>query len=162
MMKALPREISRRQALRLLRALARFTAVLCGAAPTVLGAQELVVKSPNKRVRFTVLVGDGHLRYEAALNDRPMIEPSALGIAVDGVDLGQGASIGRAEPYRLDESYPWRGVHSRAVNRCNGARVSVIHAASRTPFTVDVHDPALHALPGRPRRLRSEERRVGK
>jgi alpha-glucosidase len=134
------------------------TVLLCCASPTALGAQDVVVQSPNKKVRFTAFVRDGHLRYQATLDDRPMIEPSALGVAVDGIDLGQGAAIGKAEPYRLDERYPWRGVHSRALNHCNGARVSVTHGASRTPFTVDVRvfDDAVafrYVVPGSGRRV---------
>ena len=127
-------------------------------ATEAFGAPDVAVTSPDKKVRFTILVRDGHLRYLATLNEQPVIEPSALGIAVDGVDLGQGASIGRVASYRLDESYPWRGVHSRAVNRCHGARVSLTHAASRTPFTLDVRvfDDAVafrYVVPGSGRRV---------
>ncbi len=127
-------------------------------ATEAFGAADVAVTSPDRKVRFTVFVRDGHLRYQATLNDQAVIEPSALGIAIDGVDLGQGAAIGRAERYRLDESYLWRGVHSRALNHCNGARVGVTHAASRTPFTVDVRvfDDAVafrHVVPGSGRRV---------
>ncbi len=127
-------------------------------ATEAFGAADVAVTSPDRKVRFTAFVRDGHLRYQATLNDQAVIEPSALGIAIDGVDLGQGAAIGRAERYRLDESYLWRGVHSRALNHCNGARVGVTHAASRTPFTVDVRvfDDAVafrHVVPGSGRRV---------
>jgi alpha-glucosidase len=54
------------------------------------------------------------------------------------VNLGDGAELGRVETYRVDQRYPWRGVHSEAVNRANGARVSVVHAASKTPYTIDL------------------------
>ena len=67
-----------------------------------------------------------------------MIEPSSLGIVVDGQDLGDGAAITRAENYRVDEKYPWRGVHSEAVNRANGTRLRVRHTASKTEYTLDV------------------------
>src|SRR6185295_15377650 len=51
--------------------------------------------------------------------------------------LGAGATLGRAELYKIDEKYPWRGVHSEAVNRCNGAKIPVKHAAG-TSYTLDV------------------------
>src|SRR5207247_10562223 len=83
-------------------------------ATEAFGAAEVAVTSPDRKVRFMAFVRDGHLRYQATLNEQPLIEPSALGIAVDGVDLGQGAAIGAVDRYRLDESYPWPGVHARA------------------------------------------------
>ncbi|HEY3120779.1 MAG TPA: glycoside hydrolase family 97 catalytic domain-containing protein [Vicinamibacteria bacterium] len=95
------------------------------------------VTSPDKAVRVTVAVEAGRLSYHASFKDRPVIETSPLGIAVDQVDLGRVAAIGKVDRYRVDERYPWRGVHSEAVNRCQGARIAVQHTASGT-YTVDV------------------------
>ena len=61
-----------------------------------------------------------------------------MGIILDGVDLGQGAEVGHVETYRVREKYPWRGVHSEAINQCNGAKISLKHAKSNTSYTVDV------------------------
>jgi hypothetical protein len=112
------------------------------AAVGVLAATEapaaVEITSPDKAVRVTVAVEAGRLSYRASFKDRPVIESSPLGIAVDQADLGQDAAIGKVDRYRVDERYPWRGVHSEAVNRCDGARVAVRHAASGTGYTVDV------------------------
>src|SRR5262249_32880422 len=48
-----------------------------------------------------------------------------------------GAELGGVETYRLDERYPTFGVHSTAVNRCNGARVAVRHPKSRVAYTIE-------------------------
>ena len=56
---------------------------------------------------------------------------------MDGVDLGRGAAIGEVETYRVDERYPTRGVHSEAVNRCNGVRVAARHAESGLAYTIE-------------------------
>ncbi len=102
-------------------------------------AAAVAVKSPNEAIHFTVTVEEGgRLAYRVVFRGRPVIETSPLGIAVAGVDLGQGATLGRAESYKTNEKYPWRGVHSEAVNHSNGARISVKHASTRTLFTVDV------------------------
>ncbi len=105
-----------------------------GASP----AATVAVKSPNEAIQCTVAVEGGRLAYRVVFRGRPVIETSPLGIAVAGVDLGQGATLGKAESYKTNEKYPWRGVHSEAVNHSNGARISVKHAATRTPFTVDI------------------------
>jgi alpha-glucosidase len=38
----------------------------------------------------------------------------------------------------LNERYDWRGVHSSAVNRCNGAKLPLKHKKSGIVFTLDV------------------------
>jgi alpha-glucosidase len=92
--------------------------------PTRLSAPTVV--SPNGVVTFR-LAGDANrsLTYSISLGGAVAIEPSRLGIVVDGKDLGDGVEIGRAEPYSVDESYPWYGVHATAVNRCRGSRVTL-------------------------------------
>jgi alpha-glucosidase len=66
-----------------------------------------------------------------------VIDPSPLGIVVDGTNLGAGAEIQRAVPYRVNDRYEWLGVHSTAANSANGARISVRHVASGRHFSVD-------------------------
>ena len=100
---------------------------------------EVVLRSPGKSVELRVTLGEGgRLGYTIALGARPVIEPSPLGIRLDGADLGQGATLGRVERYSLDERFPWRGVHSTARGRCNGARVALTHAATGSRWTVEL------------------------
>jgi alpha-glucosidase len=102
-------------------------------------ADVISIASPDRRVRFDLLWRDQpRLSYQVAFNNRPVIETSPLGIIVDAVDLGQGTEVGKATPYRVDEKYPSRGVHSQATNRCNGVRVPIKHMKSGTSFTLDV------------------------
>src|SRR5688500_3600166 len=60
-----------------------------------------VVRPTQEAARLTWLV---------TLRGRPVIEPSPLGIVLDGQDLGEGATVTHAEMYRVNEKYPWRGV----------------------------------------------------
>ena len=95
--------------------------------------------SPDGRVRFEILPREqSRLGYRVTFRNRVVIEASSLGIVIDGADLGQGVEIGKAERYRLDERYAWRGVHSEAVNRCNGVKFSLKRANSGAGFTLDV------------------------
>lgn len=94
------------------------------AAP--LGAEGVSVESPNKKVRIEALDDGGVLRYRVSLENRPVLEASALGIVVDGVNLGAGgARLLKPERYATNETYAWRGVHAQAVDRSNGACVGV-------------------------------------
>jgi alpha-glucosidase len=113
--------------------------LLVGAASADPAAPEVVLRSPDKKVALRVaLAAGGQLDYAITLGGRPVIERSPLGILVDGVDLGQGSTLGRVERYSFDERFPWRGVHSTARSRGNGARVAMTHAATRSAWTVEL------------------------
>ena len=97
------------------------------------------ITSPNGAVELQLLPALGpRVTYGVTFRSRSVIEASPLGVLVDGVDLGQGVEAGKVGSYRANEHYDWRGVHSQATNRFNGARVALRHAATRTDYVVDV------------------------
>ena len=119
-------------------AIASFLLLTCP-VPATRGAQEVVLSSPDESVALRVVPEEGgRLRYSVTLAGKAVIEPSPLGIRVDGQDLGQGSTLGRVERYSLDERFAWRGVHSEARGRCNGARVALTHPATGTAWTVEL------------------------
>ncbi len=128
-------------------------------AATLLAASKVSLPSPSGAVRLTLAVDHtGHLTQQLTLRGKPVVEPSSLGILVDGADLGQGAVLGAVARYRTDERFPWRGVHSVGVDRSNGARVAVRHRASGTGYTLEarVFDDAAafrFLVPGSGRRV---------
>ena len=94
--------------------------------------------SPNGAVAFDLSrEGDGRLVYAVFLGRDMVVEPSSVGMVVDGTNLGDGVEIGRAEPYEVNETYSWYGVHGTAVSRCRGARAALTHTATRTLWTLD-------------------------
>lgn len=107
---------------------------------------------------MTVTVGaGGQLTWSVTRAGATVIEPSPLGIRIDGVDLGRDVSIGTREAYRVDEKYAWRGIKSQAVNRASGARITVRHASGQI-YIVDVRafDDGVafrHEVPGAGRRV---------
>src|SRR5690242_4706231 len=106
--------------------LAILTVAVAHAAETT-----VTVASPNRQVEFRLSSNAaGQLRYTVMFRGRAAIEDSPIGITVDGVNLGGGAQIGKAETYRVEEKYPWYGVHSTAVDNCRGARIAMTHRAS--------------------------------
>ena len=94
--------------------------------------------SPSGLVSFDLTRdASGALVYSIRLGNDLVVEPSAVGIVVDGSNLGSGVEIGRAQSYTVDERYPWYGVHSTATNRCRGSRVALKHTATGTSWTLD-------------------------
>jgi alpha-glucosidase len=101
-------------------------------------APEAAAVSPDGAVRITVFPRGPRLHYAVTFKGRPMVEPSPLVLTVDGVDLTDGCDIGSVQPTAADETYPWRGVHSKAVNHYAGAAVGLTHAKSNTHFTLEL------------------------
>ncbi len=98
----------------------------------------VAVASPDGQVQFRLLVSAaGRLEYAVTLKAKPVIEASPLGITIDGVNLAEGVRLGRPARYKVAETYPWYGVHSTAVNRCNSVRIPVTHAATRTAYILE-------------------------
>jgi len=100
-------------------------------------ADQVQVLSPDGNVQLKFLLDQGRLNYTVTFKDKPVIETSRVQFSLDGVDLSQGLELGRVEQYKVKETYPWRGVHSQAVNNCNGARISLKHSKSNTSYTLD-------------------------
>jgi alpha-glucosidase len=97
----------------------------------------LHLTAPNGLVSFDLSRDPNRsLTYSVSLAGAVAIEPSRAGIVVDGKDLGDGADIGRAESYVVDETYPWYGVHATAVNRCRGSRMAL--TSGGTSWTLDI------------------------
>jgi alpha-glucosidase len=109
-------------------------AALEAAPPT----DRVIVGSPRNRLQFDLHLVEGRLSYQVTRGDTVAIEPSRLGIVVDGVDLGDGVVIGAVENYGVHDRYPWRGVHAEAVNEARGARVTVMRRAGGPRYGVEI------------------------
>jgi alpha-glucosidase len=113
-------------------------AARCAVDAAAPSADRVLVISPRSQLRFELRVVDGRLSHTVVRDGTTVIEPSALGIAIDGVNLGEAVEIGAIDNYRVSERYPWRGVHAQAINEAHGARVTVVHRASARRYGVDV------------------------
>ena len=111
--------------------------VLSSLSPVV-SAKNVKVVSPDRQLSFQLLNDQSHLQYRITLRENPVVETSRMGMKIDEVDLSQNVEIGRLEGYRTNERYASRGVHSEAIDHCNGARVSLRHPASNTNYTLEV------------------------
>jgi alpha-glucosidase len=93
----------------------------------VVPMKEAQVSSPDGRVKFTLGSNPEWLTYTVTLEDTTVIEPSLLDMRMDGYHLSSGVIFNHIENYSINETYPWHGSHSTAINQCNGARISFTH-----------------------------------
>jgi alpha-glucosidase len=100
---------------------------------------EVRVTSPDGSVSFVVLPNADRLSYTVKMGDTTVIEPSSISLFVDGFDLaGSGLIQGEVERYEVNETYPWHGSHSVAVNHCNGAKLTITNDLMQTQYNVEI------------------------
>ena len=100
--------------------------------------RDIKLASPNRLLQFLLMVGDRDLTYRISFRNQPAIDNSRIGIMLDGANLSYGVDVRKLESYSLNDAFPSREVHSRALNQCNGTRISLRHPQTNTNYTLDV------------------------
>ena len=102
-------------------------------------AADVTVSSPDGRVVLRLAADDkGTLSYSVTFAQKAVIEPSAIGIVLDGANLAQGVDLGNADRYTVNTRYAWNGPHSMASDNCNGVKVALTHRQSRQAYTLEM------------------------
>jgi alpha-glucosidase len=95
--------------------------------PSQQSSAQVTLTSPSGNVSATISV-DGTARLQYALNRQggTVLEPSPLGITVDGVDLGTEVSeISATPPEEVNRTYDFRGVKPTATDHYNKVTLTV-------------------------------------
>lgn len=83
------------------------------------------IQSPDGAVHFKLFQQAHELSYAITFNGETIIEPSPLIMSVDRNSVTKNTTVIKAERYKVNETYEWRGVHSKAINQCNGAKIII-------------------------------------
>ncbi|MDA3880340.1 MAG: glycoside hydrolase family 97 N-terminal domain-containing protein [Prolixibacteraceae bacterium] len=94
------------------------------------------VLSPDENITYKVETKNGKLTYSVFSKDGQIIEKSVLGLNVNGQSISLNSVIKRIENYKLNETYPYRGVHNTAINNFKAAKIYVTSTTST--FVLDV------------------------
>jgi len=100
--------------------------------------QEVVVASPDGRIKFTLLPNAERLTYTVGLESTPVIEASPIVMDLDGYDLSTSLVLRGVEPYSGNETYPWYGAKSTATSQYNGARLALTNDLTSIDYTLEV------------------------
>ena len=102
-------------------------------------AAAIQLTSPSGQLRATLTTAqEGRLTWSVQRAGVVVIEPSPLGITIDGQDLGAGVRLGKPQLGRISETDPIRGVHALATNHCLTADIPVTHIRSGARFILEV------------------------
>lgn len=100
-------------------------------------SETLSVKSPNGRIEFVLSTDGDHLSYEILANGATVLEKAPLDIRATGEPEVSALHFGTPRSYRIDDSYPWYGVHSTAEEHGSGLRVELLRARGDEAFSLD-------------------------
>jgi alpha-glucosidase len=90
----------------------------------------VVLKSPDGQIVVSVQAG-AHLSYSATFHGQPVLATSALGVTINGKDMGADTSFdGSPSTQEINEHYPARGVHREATNHCLATVIPISNGGS--------------------------------
>ena len=115
--------------------IAHYTAVSANTPVYSRAENPITISSPDGKIKLLLQQKNGSITYSINFNKKPVIESSRLGMVIDGKVFGGHAKPGKIEKYTINEKYPYRGIHSLAVNQCNGAKITI--DATTSPFTIE-------------------------
>jgi alpha-glucosidase len=99
----------------------------------------IALRSPSETVAASIQVAaGGGLSYSVKYQGSVVIEPSPLGITVDGVDLGNGVRAGTAKRGEISETFRVLGVHSVATNHCRTLTLPMVREGSATAYQLEL------------------------
>ena len=115
--------------------------------------EQVQIAGPDGNVKLTVLPNAERLTFTVTLGNTTVLDPSTIVMNLDGYDLSSGVVFGSVDSYEVNETYPWHGAHSTAVNHCNGARISLQNDLSFIDYILEIRvfdDGAAfrHIIPG--------------
>jgi alpha-glucosidase len=100
-------------------------------------AKPVAIASPNGTLKTIVTDDGGTLRYSVWLDGKQVLAPSPIGIQSDGIAFGHDAKLGKPRMHQVNETYPFFGGKSEAVNRAREATVPV--SGQGQTYNLDVH-----------------------
>jgi alpha-glucosidase len=128
------------------------------------GATAAVVQSPDGQIRAEVSVNaSGRVQYQILRQGQTVIQPSDLGLIMDGADLGSNVSLGEPTGSEKKETYRWRGSHVTATNFYRGLLIPATHQPSQTAYAIELRafDMGMgfrYSVPGKGRHVVSGEK----
>lgn len=94
--------------------------------------------SPNGKVAASVGVSGGRLVLAVRRDGKTVLDPSPLGVTVDGVDLGENVEPGTSETYTTNTTYPDPRGPGSLHDQCKGVKMSLRSKGSANSWILDV------------------------
>jgi alpha-glucosidase len=123
-------------------------------------SQTVRLKSPDSRLTLTVSSVNNKLVYNVQAGNVDVIKQSALGLTIDGTDLGADAKITAAPVLsKVKEKYKVLGNHTKVSNRANEAEIPVVASGINYSLYIRAYNDGVairYALPANPKHIDKE------
>lgn len=100
--------------------------------------QTISVKSPDKRLEFSMYIVNHKISYSIKTAGKNVVESSELGLTVDGIKFNAARKLSLGKQTIINKPFTWRGVHSKALHYANNAVVKVSAATAEGNFNMEV------------------------
>ncbi len=131
---------------------------VCPAEEAKPGISGHALPGPDGTIKAIVTVNEknGRLTYSITRQGNQVIEDSALGVTVNGEDLGLGVSLGKPKSQNINETYAHLGVKAERKNNCIAYSLPVtLKNGTQWTLEVRVFDDGValrYRIPGEGRR----------
>jgi alpha-glucosidase len=98
------------------------------------------IKSPSGTVVFKLYTTNGQLLFGINSGETTIIEPSPIVMSLDEEVITNSVKIKKAKTYKINESYPWFGNHTPAINRCTGEIINITNGDFKYTIEIRVFD----------------------
>jgi len=112
-------------------------ALVTFARHTALAEPPVTVSSPDGKVKAEISSGESGIHYSISLDGQQVLAPSSVVIQCDGILLGKEGTLGTPEIRDVNESYPFFGGKSKAVNHARVATFPVTTGGEQ--YHLDLH-----------------------
>jgi alpha-glucosidase len=118
------------------RSLLIYALLISSSLPVLAQVKQSKLLSPDKKIELNISIKNDHLEYQVNYKGKSVIDASSLSLVVNGNTLGEATSFGDTKTGTINETYAWRGYHSKAVNYCNTLSLK-INVAGDKSFTIE-------------------------
>jgi alpha-glucosidase len=105
---------------------------------TVSAGQKHEISSPDGHLKCILLNEDNQLSVSISLDGTPVLEKSALYMSLNGIGITGTVKEGTVNNFTVDETFPWNGLHSVAVNKCNGMTIGLKSSKPKVEYTIEI------------------------
>ncbi|MDB5112354.1 MAG: Retaining alpha-galactosidase precursor [Mucilaginibacter sp.] len=114
-----------------------FIVALLGVTGLQAQTKQATITGPDGHVKLQLSIKDAQLSYSITKNGHSVIETSSLGLTVGQKEIGKANGLGLIKKHIVNETYAWRGVHSKAVDHCIDATIPIKGADGSPAFTLE-------------------------
>ena len=96
--------------------------------------QQNEILSPDGKINMQLSVSNGKLFYRILYKNKPVIEPSTLGLTINGDSVYNTTNCKLLKNSEVNTNFPWRGVHSSALNHYRDAVFTVENSTPASSY----------------------------